>query len=119
MPRSKKTRGKSSRQLSAINPDAAGIDVGSTFHVVAVPNDRDPRPVRTFRTFSGDLHHLADWLHEVGIKTVAMESTGVYWIPVFEVLEARGFEVLLVNARDVKNVPVRWTPFFGPERGSA
>jgi transposase len=109
MARSKKTRGKSSRQLSAINPDGAGIDVGSTFHVVAVPTERDPRPVRTFRTFSGDLHQLADWLHEVGIKTVAMESTGVYWIPVFEVLEAHGFEVLLVNARDVKNVPGRKT----------
>ena len=63
--------------------------------------------MRTFRTFSGDLHRLADWLTEVGITTIAMESTGVYWIPVFEVLEARGFEVLLVNARDVKHVPGR------------
>ena len=85
----KKTRGKSSGRLSTINPDAAGIDIGSTFHVVAVPSDRDDRPVRTFRTFSGDLHQLADWLTEVGITTVAMESTGVYWIPVFEILEAR------------------------------
>ena len=109
MPGSKKTRGRSSRRLSTINPDAAGIDVGSTFHVVAVPDDRDDNPVRTFRTFSGDLHRLADWLEETGIKTVAMESTGVYWIPVFEILEARGFEVLLVNARDVKNVPGRKT----------
>jgi transposase len=87
--------------------DAAGIDIGSTFHVVAVPSDRDDRPVRTFRTFSSDLHQLADWLTEVGITTVAMESTGVYWIPVFEILDARGFEVLLVNARDVKHVPGR------------
>ena len=65
--------------------------------------------MRTFRTFSGDLHKLADWLKAVGITTVAMESTGVYWIPVFEILEARGFEVLLVNARDVKTVPGRKT----------
>src|SRR5712691_7720827 len=105
----KKTRGTSAGRLSTINPDAAGIDIGSTFHVVAVPSDRDDRPVRTFRTFSNDLHQLADWLSEVGITTVAMESTGVYWIPVFEILEARGFEVLLVNARDVKNVPGRKT----------
>lgn len=103
----KKTRGTSSGRLSTIHPDAAGIDIGSTFHVVAVPSDRDDRPVRTFRTFSRDLHQLADWLTEVGITTVAMESTGVYWIPVFEILEARGFEVLLVNARDVKHVPGR------------
>jgi len=102
-----KTRGTSSGRLSTINPNAAGIDIGATFHVVAVPSDRDDRPVRTFRTFSSDLHRLADWLTEVGITTVAMESTGVYWIPVFEILEARGFEVLLVNARDVKHVPGR------------
>jgi transposase len=106
MPR-KRTRGTSSGRLSTIHPDAAGIDIGSTFHVVAVPSDRDDRPVRTFRTFSSDLHQLADWLTEVGITTVAMESTGVYWIPVFEILDARGFEVLLVNARDVKHVPGR------------
>src|SRR6266852_440825 len=102
-----KTRGTSAGRLSTIHPDAAGIDIGSTFHVVAVPSDRHDRPVRTFRTFSNDLHQLADWLTEVGITTVAMESTGVYWIPVFEILEARGFEVLLVNARDVKHVPGR------------
>jgi transposase len=109
MPRNKKAVGRSAGQLSTINPAAAGIDVGSEFHVVAVPCNRDERPVRTFRTFSGDLHKLADWLKEVGISTVAMESTGVYWIPVFEILEARGFEVLLVNARDVKTVPGRKT----------
>src|SRR5262245_12062987 len=107
MPGSKPTRGKSARRLFTVNPNAAGLDVGATFHVVAVPDDRDERPVRTFRTFSGDLHRLADWLTEVGVTTIAMESTGVYWIPVFEVLEARGFEVLLVNARDVKHVPGR------------
>src|SRR3954462_6124497 len=102
-----KPRGISSGRLSTINPHAAGIDIGATFHVVAVPSGRDERPVRTFRTFSSDLHQLADWLTEVGITTVAMESTGVYWIPVFEILEGRGFEVLLVNARDVKHVPGR------------
>src|SRR5437867_7579435 len=109
MPGSTSTRGRSSGQLATINPNAAGLDVGSTFHVVAVPADRDEQPVRTFRTFSGDLHRLADWLEETGITTVAMESTSVYWIPVFEILEARGFEVLLVNARDVKHVPGRKT----------
>ena len=109
MPGSKTTRVKSAGRLLTINPDAAGIDIGATFHVVAVPPDRDERPVRTFRTFSSDLHQLADWLKEVGVKTVAMESTGVYWIPAFEVLEAHGFEVLLVNARHVKNVPGRKT----------
>ena len=103
----KKTRGTPAGRLSTIHPDAAGIDIGSTFHVVAVPGDRDDRPVRTFRTFSSDLHQLADWLTTVGMTTVAMESTGVYWIPVFEILDARGFEVLLVNARDVKHVPGR------------
>lgn len=97
------------RKLSAIHPNAAGLDVGSTFHVVAVAPDRDDEPVRSFKSFTGDLHRLADWLSSVGITSVAMESTGVYWVPVFEILEARGFEVLLVNARDVKNVPGRKT----------
>jgi transposase len=109
MPGSRKIRERSTGQLSTINPAAAGIDIGATSHVVAVPGDRDDQPVRTFRTFSGDLHALADWLRAVRITTVAMESTGVYWIPVFEILEARGFEVLLVNARDVKHVPGRKT----------
>lgn len=103
-------RGKSStKALIPIHPDAAGLDVGATFHVAAVPADRDDESVRTFRSFTGDLHRLADWFESAGIKTIAMESTGVYWVPVFEILEARGFEVLLVNARDVKNVPGRKT----------
>ncbi len=97
------------RPLRAIHAAAAGLDVGATFHVVAVPPDRADEPVRTFKSFTGDLHRLADWLTEVGVTTIAMESTGVYWIPVFELLEARGFEVLLVNARDAKNVPGRKT----------
>ena len=95
--------------LSPIHPDAAGLDVGSTSHVVAVPPDRDEHPVRSFQSFTGDLHRLADWLKSVGITSVAMESTGVYWVPVFEILESRGFEVLLVNARNSKNVPGRKT----------
>ncbi len=105
-----KRRGSSKRsRLPSIHGGAAGLDVGATFHVVAVPPERADPPVRSFRSFTGDLHQLADWLREVGVSTVAMESTGVYWIPVFEILEARGFEVLLVNARDVKNVPGRKT----------
>ena len=97
------------RRLSPVNAAAAGIDIGATFHVVAVGEDRCEPPVRSFPTFTSDLRELADWLSEAGIKTVAMESTGVYWIPVYEILEARGFEVPLVNARDAKNVPGRKT----------
>jgi len=105
--KNKRTHERSSGHFTTINEHAAGLDVGSTFHVVAVRGDQDARPVRTFRSFSADLHEMADWLKSIGIKTVAMESTGVYWIPVFEILESRGLEVLLVNARDVKNVPGR------------
>jgi transposase len=95
--------------MPTVHAHAAGLDVGSTFHVVAVPAELSDEPVRTFRSFTGDLHRLGDWLQAIGIQTIAMESTGIYWIPVFEILEARGFEVLLVNARDVKNVPGRKT----------
>lgn len=95
--------------LERINPDVAGIDLGASTHFVAVPTDRDPNPVQSFRTFTADLHRLADWLAHCGIRSVAMEVTGVYWIPLFEILEARGCEVLLVNARHVKNVPGRKT----------
>jgi transposase len=97
------------RGFPTVHPDAAGLDVGSRFHVVAVAANRDAEPVRSFQSFTNDLYQLADWLAEVGIRTVAMESTSVYWIPVFEILEERGFEVLLVNARDTKNVPGRKT----------
>lgn len=90
-------------------PDAAGIDLGATVHYVAVPPDRDKQPVRSFGTQTGDLHALADWLIACKIKTVAMEATGVYWIPLFQILEDRGLEVCLVNARHVKNVPGRKT----------
>jgi transposase len=95
--------------LVPINRRAAGVDIGATFHVAAVPVDLDTEPVRSFRSFTADLDQLADWLVKLGITTVAMESTGVYWIPLFEILEARGLEVVLVNARDAKNVPGRKT----------
>lgn len=93
--------------LSITHPNAAGIDIGSASHFVAVPPDRDDEPVREFASFTADLNAMADWLKACGVDTVAMESTGVYWIPLFELLESRGFTVLLVNARHVKNVSGR------------
>ncbi len=93
--------------LSCIEPNAAGIDVGATEIFVAVPQDRDPSPVRSFETFTEDLHRLKSWLQQCGITTVAMESTGVYWIPLFQILEKAGMEVCLVNAQHVKHVPGR------------
>jgi transposase len=93
--------------LERINPDVAGIDCGAANHYVAVPPDRDPHPVQSFSTFTGDLQRLAEWRTRCRVKSVAMEATGVYWIPIYEMLEARGFEVLLVNARHLKNVPGR------------
>lgn len=93
--------------LDHVNPNAAGIDCGAATHYVAVPPDRDATPVRAFPTFTGDLHRLAEWLSACRVTHVAMEATGVYWIPVFEILEQRGFVVSLVNARHVKNVPGR------------
>ena len=100
--------GKSRASALAItHPNAAGIDIGSASHFVAVPPDRDDQPVREFPSFTIDLNALADWLKVCRVDTVAMESTGVYWIPLFELLESRGFTVLLVNARHVKNVSGR------------
>ena len=93
--------------MPLIHPHAAGIDVGAEEHWVCVPADRDAQPIQKFSAFTCDLHRLADWLKACGITIVAMESTGVYWIPLFQILEARGFEVALVNARHVKNVPGR------------
>lgn len=93
--------------LTRINPDAAGIDCGAAEHYVAVPTDRDAQPVQAFQTFTADLHRLAAWLIACGVRTVAMEATGVYWIPLFEILETRGLTVLLVNARHVKQVSGR------------
>jgi transposase len=92
------------RELTVMFPNAAGIDVGSASHYVAVPPERCAQSVREFQSFTEDLVALADWLGECGIDTVVMESTGVYWIALYELLEARGFTVYLVNARHVKNV---------------
>lgn len=97
------------KHLEHINRWAAGIDVGATSHFVAVPQGCDETTVREFKSFTTDLHELADWLKQCGIKTIAMESTGVYWIPVYELLEEKGFEVKLVDARQVKNVSGRKT----------
>ena len=96
-------------QLSQVNLNAAGIDVGATSHFVAVPQDRAEQPVLEFAAFTADLYRLADWLAESEVETVVMESTGVYWIPLFGVLEERGFEVMLVDPRCIKNVPGRKT----------
>lgn len=97
------------KHLQHVNLNAAGIDVGAASLFAAVPEGRDVKTVREFSSYTADLHRLADWLTECQIDTVVMESTGVYWIPVFELLESRGFEVKLVNARHVKNVPGRKT----------
>src|SRR6185436_17870732 len=93
--------------LAQLNLNAGGLDIGAAEIWVCVPADRDSEPVRKFDTFTPDLHKLADWLVTCGVTSVAMEATGVYWIPVYDILEARGLTVLLVNARHVKNVPGR------------
>jgi transposase len=96
-------------EFERININAAGIDIGAQKHYVAVPKGRDPqgRDVRHFDTFTADLYALADWLKQCNIDTVAMESTGIYWIPLFEILEQKGFEVRLVNPRSIKHAPGR------------
>src|SRR4051795_2301635 len=93
--------------LPLLHQHAAGIDVGSAEHWVAVPPGSDPEPVRRFGACTADLEALADWLARCGVKSVAMESTGVYWVPLFELLETRGFSVRLVDARQTGSVPGR------------
>jgi transposase len=93
--------------LEVVHPDSAGIDVGNASHFVAVPPDRDEQPVREFGSWTADLRRMAEWLKRCGIRTVAMQSTGVYWVAVQEILEREGFEVYLVNARGTKNLPGR------------
>jgi transposase len=105
--KSKASKRVTLQSLPVIHPDAAGIDVGAKEHVIAVPCDRDERPVRTFQAFTPELHELAAWLKRCGIRSVALESTGIYWISLYEVLEQHGFEIRVVNARHVKNVPGR------------
>src|SRR5690242_18494386 len=93
--------------LTVKNPDAAGIDIGARVHYVAVPEGRAEPSVRSFGAYTAQLDELVQWLQSCGIKTVAMESTGVYWIALYQKLEAAGFEVLLVDARRAKHVPGR------------
>jgi hypothetical protein len=107
--KSNKLKMKKVQPLHTLQPNAAGIDVGATEIYVAVPHDRDVEHVRFFTTFTDDLHNASKWLKECGIKSVAMESTVVYWIPVFQILETYSFDVFLVNAHHVKNVPGRKT----------
>jgi transposase len=94
-------------ELKQVHPQAAGIDIGASEHWVSIPAELDPEPVRKFSCFTADLYTIAEWLTSRGITTVAMESTGVYWIPLFQILEASGLEVRLVNAHFVKTVPGR------------
>ena len=98
---------KRDRRMPIMRPHAAGMDIGAEEIYVAIPSDHDDEPVRCFGTFTCDLRALADWLQQCGINTVAMESTGVYWIPIFQILESRGLEVFLVNAHYLKCVPGR------------
>jgi len=93
--------------LEVVHPDAAGIDIGNESHYVAVAPSRDKQPVRCFGCTTGELKAMADWLKQCGIRTVAMQSTGVYWIAVYDILEQAGLEVYLVNARETKNLPGR------------
>jgi transposase len=95
------------KAMDIVHPDAAGMDVGGSEHWVAISPDRDPEPVRCFGTFTSDLHQLANWLVDKGVRSVAMQSTGVYWMPVLEILEQHNLEVFLVNAQHTKNVPGR------------
>ena len=93
--------------LPVIHERAAGIDIGSRFHVVAVPSTLSDEPVQTFQAFTTDIQRMADWLKTIGVETVVMESTGVYWVPVFEVLESAGINVMVANARETRSVPGR------------
>lgn len=95
--------------LKVVNPNAAGIDIASSEMQVCVPEDRDSECNRTFGCFTQDLKQIADWLKSCRIDTIAMESTGVYWLPLYFILKERGFDVILVNARDVKNYSGRKT----------
>lgn len=98
------TKHNQSSSLRIVNPDAAGIDIGATSHFVAVPEGRDKDTVREFQCFTSDIQEMIRWLQKCSIKTIVMESTGSYWIPVFEMLDQSGFEVKLVDAHHIKNV---------------
>jgi len=109
MPKRKQNRKTKHLLAQSINSHAAGIDIGAEELMTAIPADLDEKPVRRFDTFTQDLHHLRDWLLEHGITTVAMESTGTYWIPTYDILQAAGIKVCLVNARHIKGVPGKKT----------
>ena len=111
MPRKKLNPGWCGPSRPVLENNAAGIDIGAREMYVAVPPDRDPEPVRVFETFTNSLQALVAWLKQCRITTVAMESTGVYWIPLFQMLEEAGIQACLVNARGLKNVPGRRTDF--------
>lgn len=102
--------------MPMVHPNAAAIDVGATMHMAAVGSDHALEPVRSFGTFTADLDQLVKWFVECGVETVVMESTSVYWIPIFELFDARGFAVFLVNARDAKHVPGRKTDVSDAQR---
>src|SRR6185437_16827246 len=93
--------------LEIINRNVAGIDVGNESHFVAVPPEHDAQPVQEFGSWTADLERMAEWLKACRIETIVMQSTGVYWIALFDVLEAHGFKICLVNARHTKNLPGR------------
>jgi hypothetical protein len=102
---------KSKKQrLTVVHPHCAGIDIGSREHWVAVDPECCDEPVRRFTAFSDDLYELADWLQSLEVDMVAMEATGVYWIPLYEVLDARGFQVHLVNSRSTRQL--KFPPFI-------
>jgi len=103
----KETVKKGLEPMQVVYPHAAGLDIGSSEIMVAIPPDREGETVRGFGTYTPDLKQLADWLAANEVTHVAMESTGVYWIPIYELLEERGFEVIVVNARHIKNPPGR------------
>jgi transposase len=108
---------KSRRRNEApvVHLSAAGIDIGSRFHVVAIPSNCVEEPVQKFSSFTGDLKRLRDWLCQHNIKNVAMESTGIYWMPVYEILEQAGLDLFIVNARNVKwQRPFAWCKSRGP-----
>ncbi len=107
MSKSKRKKKKTLDSLKPINLNAAGIDIGADSHWVSVASDKNEENVREFKCYTPDLYALADWLSQCQVETVVMESTGVYWIPVFQILETRGFKVLLVNSHHVKTVPGR------------
>jgi transposase len=104
-----KDKGRAVMSLPVLHADTAGTDIGASEIYVAVPADRDEEPVRRFGSFTEDLRKIAAWLKQCGAQRIAMESTGVYWIPLWQILSDAGFDVCLVNARHFKNVPGKKT----------